>query len=263
VCIRPTTLTIGLGGTGVAEVWLEDAAGYYGLDVRLAWDPAVATAAEGAVEPLWEVFDPSSHIVVKNQAGWCSDGGGQRWYGAWYAVANVTPAAPFVGSGRVCTIRLTGLAPGTAALAVTSAEGATNAGARLSPAGVGATIIVALATATPSPTPTGTPTSTAVAVRMAAPSVPAVAPASPTPSPALWPSRTLLRPTATPLRRTATAPPTPTHTPGATPSWLPEPLLPTAGQMPVDEGLLRLLVPFLLGAVVTAGVLRAARRRGG
>ena len=263
VRIHPAEQTIALGGTAAVEVWLEGAEGFYGLDLRLAWDPAVAVAAEGGVEPLWEVFDPGSHITLKNQAGWCDDQSGQRWYGAWYAVANVSPAQPFSGSGRVCAIRLTGRAPGTVALAIPSAEGATNAGARLSPAAVGATIIVALATATPSPSPTGTPTATATAVRTATPSLAVAAPASPIPSPTPRPSPTALRPTATALRRTATALPTRTPTPGATPSRPPEPLLPHAGQPPVDEGLLRLLLPFLLGAVVTAGVLRVVRGRGG
>ncbi len=252
-----------MGGTSTVEVWLEGGAGYYGLDVRLAWDPAVAVAAGGGVEPLWEAFDPGRHITLKNQAGWCDDGSGQRWYGAWYAVANVSPALPFTGSGRVCAIRLAGRAPGTAALAVVSADGATNAGARLEPARATATIIVSLATATPSPTPTGTATCTATAAQ--APAPPAAATGTPpATAPAVWqPTRTPLRPTATPAAPTATAQATPYHTPTptTTPSRPPEPLLPHAGQPPVDEGLLRLLAPFVLGMLVTAGVLRVVRGR--
>lgn len=260
VRIQPATLTIGAGGSGTVEVWLEGAAGYYGLDLRLAWDPAVASADSGQVSPLWEAFDPGSHMVLKNRAGWCDDGSGQRWHGAWYAVANVSPAPAFSGLGRVCAIHLTGLAPGTTILQVT-AEGATNSGALLGPATAGATIVVTLATATATATCTATPSATLA--RTATPRPTASATRAPTPS--LVPPRATATPsrTATPLwagvmpRPTCTSPPTATAAP--TPG-VEEAARAEAAGLPA---LLPLLLPFLIGAVLTAGMLKVMRRRPG
>lgn len=245
VRLRPAALTLGVGQTATVEVWLEDGVGYHGLELRLAWEEGPVGAAAGQVRPLWEVFDGGSHLVVRNRTGWCDDRSGQVWHGAWYAVANVSPAVAFTGSGRVCTLSLTGLAPGATELRVLKAEGGTDTGGTLRPAAMGGAIVVVA----PTPTPTATPTLTRTDTPL--PRATIAAPVLPAPAPWVPPAGQSPAPTAT-----ATSTPTATPPPAEPrPSPAPAPAPPPAG-----PSLSSLLWSFLLGAVLTAAALRLRRR---
>ena len=141
-CDAPGTLRIVPAGALVnvsravtVEVWLEDAGNYYGLDLRLAFDPALVQVPAGRVTPLWEVLDSSNHFIIKNEANNISGT-------VWYAVTNMNPAEPFTGTGRICTIALTGLVSGTTPLRFTYTKGSTRNGEGLYPATVDGSITV-------------------------------------------------------------------------------------------------------------------------
>jgi hypothetical protein len=51
----------------------------------------------------------------------------------WYVVANMNPALPFTGTGRICSITFEGLAPGTSLLDLTYAKAANRDGDTLYP----------------------------------------------------------------------------------------------------------------------------------
>jgi len=116
-------------------VRLEEAANYYGLDIRISFDPAVVQVPAGRVTPLWGVFDAVSHFPIKNQADNVSGT-------VWYAVTNMNPAPPFTGTGAVCAIAFAAQAPGQADLQFTYAKGASRDGEALFPQRLGAQIMV-------------------------------------------------------------------------------------------------------------------------
>ncbi len=282
--IAPATLSVATGGTATAEVWLEGGGGYYGVELRLALDPALVRVPSGQVTPLWDVLSARDHIIVKNQAGWCDDRSGHTWYGAWYAVANVSPAPAFSGGGRICALTLEGVASGTVALEVLVAVGATAGGTRLAPAATGAAVEVLPMTATAMPsrmasatrtaaaTRTGTPTRTATATRTPSPTP---RPTGTTAPPAAVPAAATLSPSATsapsgtptPSRTPTcgathfpTTPPTPT--PCATPAPTPRPGLAQGLAALVEAGAWGAhLVAFVGGASLMAALLRLRRRR--
>jgi hypothetical protein len=126
VRIQPTEADVDVGRTVTVEVWLEDAGNYYGLDIRLAFDPALVRVPSGRVTPRWEVFDSANHFAIKNEANNISGT-------VWYAVTNISPAEPFTGTGRICAIAFTGVASGTTPLHFTYAKGSTRSGLGLYP----------------------------------------------------------------------------------------------------------------------------------
>jgi hypothetical protein len=65
--ILPALATTAVGGNVTVEVWLENVGNYYGIDLRLAFDPAVVRVPSGQVTPLWDVFDPVNHFTIKKQ----------------------------------------------------------------------------------------------------------------------------------------------------------------------------------------------------
>ena len=123
---------VDVGGSVTVEVWLEGE-DYYGLDIRLSYDADYLSVPAWQVTPLWEVFDANSHFIIRNWAG-----GGT----IWYAVANLNPAQPFTGRGRVCTLTFRGLADGVADLRFTYAKGSARAGTGLYPKTVNTRITV-------------------------------------------------------------------------------------------------------------------------
>ena len=133
--IVPAVAEIEAGQILTVEVWLEDAASYYGLDLRLSFDPAVAQVPSGRVVPLWDVFDSANHFAIKNEA---RNVGGTMWY----AVTNINPAEAFTGTGRVCAIAFNGVASGTTALHFTYAKGSTRDGEGLYPTTVDGQVVV-------------------------------------------------------------------------------------------------------------------------
>jgi hypothetical protein len=113
--VQPAVITTTVGGSSTVEVWLEGADNYYNLDIRLAFDPALVTVPAGKVTPLPGAFGAGSFEVkneVDNSTG-----------SVWYAVGKLNPAPPFSGSAPICSITFQGLAPGTAAIQVVSAQG--------------------------------------------------------------------------------------------------------------------------------------------
>jgi len=135
VRLAPASARISPGETTEVVVWLESAEDYYGIDVRIGFDPDVVDVPDGRVTPVWDLFNASSHWIVRNHV-----------YGEqgeiWYAVTNHNPAAPFDGTGRICRINFRGVSTGTTTLAVHYARGSTNLGQSLEPARAGAEIIV-------------------------------------------------------------------------------------------------------------------------
>jgi hypothetical protein len=59
-----------------------------------------------------------------------------------YAVTNLHPAEPFTGTGPVCIITFTALAPAVTPLRISGAESATREGVALSPASTDGQIVV-------------------------------------------------------------------------------------------------------------------------
>lgn len=115
-----------VGGSTTVEIWLENVIGYYGVDVRLSFDPGIVRVPSEQVTPLWDVFDASNHFIIKNQVN--NEAGT-----AWFAVANVNPSEPFSGSGRVCSITFSGQSVGRTVIEVTYAKGSSRDGAPLYP----------------------------------------------------------------------------------------------------------------------------------
>ena len=161
IAILPVATSVDVGGTVTVEVWLQDVENFYGIDLRISFNPALLSVPSGSTTPLWEVFDSSSHFLLKNTAD--NDAGT-----LWLALTNVNPAEPFTGSGRVCTITFSGLAAGTSALEFYYAKGSTKDGGAIYPSIVNGTLTVGSGppvsvspTATSSSTATYTVTSTA------------------------------------------------------------------------------------------------------
>jgi len=124
--ILPATAQIDPGQSVTVEIWLENVGDFYGLDLRFSFDPAVVSVPTGKATPLWELFDATNHMVIKNEA---NNTTGQ----VWYAVTNLNPAAPFSGSGRVASITFQGVAPGGSPLTFSYVKGGDREGGSLYP----------------------------------------------------------------------------------------------------------------------------------
>lgn len=124
-----------VGERATLDICLEDVEAIYGIDVRLHFDPAVVSVPAGRVTPQWEVFDASSHFVVKNEA---DNTAGT----VWYAITNINPAQPFSGSGRICSLEFRGDAEGLSAVEFTYAKGSDRNGTPIWPAMVNGLITV-------------------------------------------------------------------------------------------------------------------------
>lgn len=146
--VEPASAAIEVGDTVTVDVVLSDGAGYYGLELELAFDAGVVAVPSAEVEPVWEVFDAAHHWTVRNEVDNASGT-------VHYAVTNLRPAEPFTGTGRVCSITFTGVDPGRTALEVIRAEGSTRDGEPLHPATMDGEIVVAGAPAPPGGSPVG------------------------------------------------------------------------------------------------------------
>jgi len=133
--VIPAESHLQAGQTVTVEVWLDGGGNYYGLDVRLSFDPAVVRVPSGRVTPLWDVLDPVDHFAIKNVADNVNGT-------VWYALTNINPAEAFTGTGRICAIAFTGVASGTSPLHWTYAKGSTRNGDGLYPALVDALVSV-------------------------------------------------------------------------------------------------------------------------
>jgi hypothetical protein len=133
--VVPAAALLDVSRAVTVEVWLEDAGNYYGLDLRLAFDPALVQVPAGRATPLWEVLDSSNHFIIKNETNNISGT-------LWYAVTNMNPTEPFTGTGRICAIAFTGLVSGTTPLHLSYAKGSTRNGVGLYPATMDGSITV-------------------------------------------------------------------------------------------------------------------------
>ena len=124
--VRPNFVNIIVGQSTTVEIWVEEVEDYYGLEVKLRFDPARVSVPAGACAPLWDVFDEQHHLIVRNSA---DNQTGQ----VWYAISNLNPAGPFSGSGRICSLTFVGLANGPAQIEITFAQAANRDGESLWP----------------------------------------------------------------------------------------------------------------------------------
>ncbi len=133
--ILPMPARVDSGGVVTVDIWLENVRDYYGIDARLHFDTARLQATSNRVTPSWDVFDENNHFFVKNQI---DNATGE----IWYAVTNVSPAEPFTGSGRICSITFLGTEDGAAVLDFYYVKGSTIDGNPLYPAQADGAILV-------------------------------------------------------------------------------------------------------------------------
>ena len=122
--LEPSSVTANVGEPVTVSIWLENGANYYGIDIRFRFDEALVSIPSGHVTPLWDVFDESNRMIIKNQV---DDGL------IWYSITNLNPATPFTGTGRICSITFVPLAEGLSPLNLCYAKGATRDGDPLFP----------------------------------------------------------------------------------------------------------------------------------
>jgi hypothetical protein len=108
VTIQPATGTYGVGETFRVDVRIEDVVALYGVDIRVAFDPArlevvepAITAGTDLLAPPWMIF----YNQVDNEAGTIV-----------YVVTMVNPQVPVSGSGVVFSFHFRTLAAGTTAV---------------------------------------------------------------------------------------------------------------------------------------------------
>lgn len=135
VRVQPHPALVDMGNMVTVEVWLEDAGNYYGIDIRLSFDPHYVSVPAGKVTPLWDVIDENNHWTIKNEV---DNASGK----VWYAVTNLNPAEPFTGTGRLFAVAFSGLEIGSSDLHFTYAKGSTRTGESLYPQTVDGSIIV-------------------------------------------------------------------------------------------------------------------------
>ena len=135
VRLVPSVTQMVPGESADVEIWLDGVEDYYGIDVRIGFDPSVVDVPDGLVTPIWDLFDPSNHWIIRNRV---NDQAGE----AWYAVTNHNPAEPFEGAGRICRITFQAVITGSTTLDVRYARGSTHLGQTLEPERVGAEITV-------------------------------------------------------------------------------------------------------------------------
>lgn len=135
--LQPDPALLDVGDVVTVEVWLEDAGNYYGIDIRLSFDPRYVQVPAGRVLPLWDVIDGNNHFIIKNEA---DNSSGL----IWYAVTSLNPAQPFTGTGRICALAFYGLAAGTSYVSFTYAKGSTRDGIGMYPGTQDGTVMVRL-----------------------------------------------------------------------------------------------------------------------
>ena len=140
VGVVPSTASVNQGERVTVSLWLTDAADYYGLDLRLRFDPEIVSATE--IVPRWDLFDEDHHILAKQERD--NDAGT-----IWYAISNQNPAEPFTGTGEICALVFQGRKAGTTPLEISYAQGATRDGEALYPTTQDGEIRVGAADLTP------------------------------------------------------------------------------------------------------------------
>jgi hypothetical protein len=190
IVVKPPTGSYEVGESINVEVWVEDVANLYGVDIRLAFDPTqlqVIDANPGIpgvqITPRADLLSPD--FILRREAN-------NNEGTVWYAATQINPTPPAAGSGAVFSFQFAAVSPGTAVVSVTNGQLVDQNGAAIPAEIEGALYQIAgdpPITATPSATPTGTlpatPTSTATATNTATatPTETATGEATPTPTP--------------------------------------------------------------------------------
>jgi hypothetical protein len=120
------------------DLFVADVTDLYGLDVRLAFDPARAMVVDAdpfrpgtQIEPLYEFLEPG--FIVRQEA---DNAAGT----IWYAATQLNPTPPVSGSGAVARVTFRALRPGAFALPVTQVQLANRDGIAIPATGEGCTI---------------------------------------------------------------------------------------------------------------------------
>lgn len=230
VAVYPADGSYEVGALIDVEVWVEDVANLYGVDIRLAFDPTRLQVLDAnpdlpgvQVQPRDDILSPD--FIIRREAD--NDAGT-----VWYAVTQINPSPPASGSGALFSFSFETIGAGITEVIVTNYQLADPNGMIIPAQPSGAVYEIAgdppqpTPSATPAP-PTATPTATPI-------------PPTATPTHTVTPDPPTLTPTATPLPPTATpthtvTPDPPTLTPTATP------LPPTATPTPTGGTMLRVL----------------------
>ncbi len=104
----PAAGTYGMGDTVTVELWLHDAVALYGLDIRVRFDPGSAQGL-GAPTPDTTFFVPDMLLYAD-----VDNGVGEFRY----AGIRVNPSEPVSGTGRLLTMELQLLRPGSVTVSV-------------------------------------------------------------------------------------------------------------------------------------------------
>ncbi len=116
--VLPASGSYDVGQTIDVTVWVEDVVDLYGVDIRLAFDPAQLQVVDAnpnlpgvQVQPLDDILSPDFIIQrdADNEAGTI-----------WYAVTQVNPSPPASGSGPLFAFSFAVLAPGLSDVPVTN-----------------------------------------------------------------------------------------------------------------------------------------------
>jgi len=142
--LEPATADIVVGEEVTLTVRVREVTNLYGIDLRLAFDPAVLEVAD--VDPAKEGIQsvpgsyPYPDLVARNEAD--NDAGT-----IWYMVTQLGARGAASGEGTVVTIHLRGKAPGTGTVGVRQADLANNEGFMIPVRAEECTITVAEASA--------------------------------------------------------------------------------------------------------------------
>jgi hypothetical protein len=216
VVLVPASATVGEGMTAAVEVRVENVQNLYGLDIRIAFDPAVVEVVDADPGRAGIQVRPGDLLSVDFLLRDTADNAAGT---VWYALAQLNPSQPVTGSGTAFIIVFKGKQRGaTSPLTITYQQLADQTGTAITATAISGEIRVVEPAQAP-PTPTTAPPATQPTVQM------------PTPEP------TQAQPTATlTAPPTATAPlPTPEPTPQPPPAQ-PTPPAPaaTATEAPIS-----------------------------
>jgi hypothetical protein len=116
VYLNPSTVSLAVGQEQDVQIKVTGAADWYGVDMRLAYNPAVVqvvSVTRGVIPMpgwvLWERYDNVAGI-------------------AYYVMTQLNPQLPANGDGVIVTVRLKGIAPGSTALVFVNSQVASRDG---------------------------------------------------------------------------------------------------------------------------------------
>lgn len=172
VRLAPATLDVGAGLTAAVAVRVENVERLYGLDIRLAFDPAAVEVVDADPAAPGIQVRPGDLLSLDMVARNTADNTAGT---VWFAMTQVNPSPEVSGSGIAFSVTFRGRREGAKSpLAVTYARLASRDGRELPATTAGAELRVVAATASPAtPTPAPAPP---VPVLMRTPTAPAPAP---------------------------------------------------------------------------------------